>query len=216
MYYYENQAIQKGFRFVVGIDEAGRGPLAGPVVASAVLLKERKFKNKISDSKQMTPQERESAFHEIFEKAYIGIGIMNENIIDADNILQATFHAMNQAISDLIYRLPLEERSRETFPREMHLLIDGNIFRNEHPFSYQTIVDGDCRCRSVACASIIAKVIRDRILTVYDRIYPQYGFRQHKGYSTESHRQAIKDHGLSRIHRRSFRMNGESVDERID
>ena len=215
MYYYENQAIQKGFRFVVGIDEAGRGPLAGPVVASAVILKERRFKNKIQDSKQMTPEERETTFHEIFEKAYIGVGIMNESVIDADNILQATFHAMNRAVTDLVSRLPTEVQRSETFSKDIHLIIDGNRFRSEHPFSYQTVIDGDNLCRSVSCASIIAKVIRDRILMVYDRIFPQYGFKQHKGYATAGHRQAIKQHGLSLIHRKTFRMDGDS-DERND
>jgi ribonuclease HII len=204
MLHYETQAQNKGLRFILGVDEAGRGPLAGPVVAAAVCLKQSDFKTTINDSKKMTAKAREKAFHEIFEKAYVGIGIMSEKTIDIVNILNASHLAMEMAIKDLVLRIPQEITAHENFKQQIILLIDGNIFRTQLPYKYQAIIGGDGKSLSIACASIIAKVYRDRILTVYDKIFPQYGFAQHKGYPTESHRLAIQKHGSSIIHRKSF------------
>ncbi len=205
MLYYETQARNKGLRFILGVDEAGRGPLAGPVVAAAVCLRHFDFKNSINDSKKMSAKAREAAFHEIFEKAYVGIGIMSEKTIDIVNILNASHLAMEMAIKELILRMPREIATHEAFPDQVILLIDGNIFRTKLPYKFQAIIGGDGKSLSIACASIIAKVYRDRILGVYDKIFPQYGFAKHKGYPTEDHRLAIKKHGSSMIHRKSFR-----------
>ena len=201
---HELEAERKGFRLILGIDEAGRGPLAGPVVAAAVALKSSQFSIPVDDSKKLTPQKRESLFQEILAQAYVGVGVMNENVIDEYNILRATFMAMETAVYQLLSKLPPDDFKAEDFSKQICLLIDGNQFKTELPYAYETIVAGDSLSLSIACASIIAKVTRDRILKVYDRIFPQYGFAQHKGYGTLQHRQAIQRHGLSSIHRRSF------------
>jgi ribonuclease HII len=203
MFYHETQAKNQGLRFILGVDEAGRGPLAGPVVAAAVCLKHADFKNTINDSKQMTPQAREAAFHEIFENAYVGIGMYSETAIDIINILNASHMAMEMAVKELVRRMPAELLS-EDFHRQVLLLIDGNLFRTRLTYQYKTIVGGDGQSLSIACASIIAKVYRDRILKAYDKIFPQYGFAQHKGYPTEDHYAALKKHGACLIHRKSF------------
>ena len=212
MLHYETQARNKGLRFILGVDEAGRGPLAGPVVAAAVCLRQFDFKNPINDSKKMSAKAREAAFHEIFEKAYVGIGIMSEKAIDIVNILNASHLAMEMAVKELIHRMPREMVLHKTFPHQVVLLIDGNIFRTKLPYQYQTIIGGDGKSLSIACASIIAKVYRDRILCVYDKIFPQYGFAKHKGYPTKDHRLAIKKHGTSIIHRKSFHGNQEFIE----
>ncbi len=201
---FETQARDKGLRFILGVDEAGRGPLAGPVVAAAVCLRHFDFQNTINDSKKMSAKAREGAFHEIFEKAYVGIGMIGENAIDIVNILNASHLAMEMAIKELVLRMPRGIVTHEAFPHQVVLLIDGNIFRTQLPYQYRTIIGGDGRSLSIACASIIAKVYRDRILCVYDKIFPQYGFAKHKGYPTLAHRSAIKKLGACAIHRRSF------------
>jgi len=201
---FENKAKQNGFSLVIGIDEAGRGPLAGPVVAAAVALKEFKFKNRIYDSKQLTPLQRETAYHEIFDNAYVGIGVMSESVIDIHNILQATFFAMSNAVNQLVARLPVKMREEAGFEKKICLLVDGNRFKSDLPYAFETVIDGDALSLSIAAGSIIAKVTRDRILKAYDRIFPHYGFSQHKGYATREHVAKIKEHGLSLIHRRSF------------
>lgn len=204
MLHFETQARDKGLRFILGVDEAGRGPLAGPVVAAAVCLRYSDFKNPINDSKKMSAKAREGAFHEIFEKAYVGIGMIGENAIDIVNILNASHLAMEMAVKELVLHMPREIVTHEAFPHQVVLLIDGNIFRTQLPYQYRTIIGGDGRSLSIACASIIAKVYRDRILCVYDKIFPQYGFAKHKGYPTKDHRSAIKKLGACAIHRRSF------------
>jgi len=204
MFHYETQAKDRGLRFILGVDEAGRGPLAGPVVAAAVCLRQLDFKNPINDSKKMSAKAREIAFHEIFEKAYVGIGIMSERTIDIVNILNASHLAMDMAVNELIHRMPQEVTLNQTFRQQTILLIDGNIFRTKLPYQFQTIVEGDAKSLSIACASIIAKVYRDHIFNVYDKIFPQYGFAKHKGYPTKDHRLAIKKHGSSIIHRKTF------------
>ncbi len=202
---FERKAKRRGYDLIVGIDEAGRGPLAGPVVASAVALKKHKFRSTIRDSKKISALKREQAFHEILDNAYVGIGIVNENIIDAINILEATYFAMSMAVSDLIGKISPTYIKPENLQQKVFLLIDGKSFKSELPFDYKTIVRGDDLSLSIACASIVAKVIRDRILKTYDRVFPQYGFKDHKGYPTKKHKAAIKNHGLSLIHRKTFR-----------
>jgi len=184
-----------GYRFIAGIDEAGRGPLAGPVVAASVILKNYNFSVKIDDSKRLSPLARERAYGEISQKAFVGIGIVPEDAIDKINIYQATMLAMRISILNLDVKPDF-------------LLIDGNM-----NLSIETeqvaIVCGDQKSLSIACASIMAKVTRDRLLKFYDNIFPGYGFSQHKGYGTKSHIKAITHKGLSAIHRRSFHV--ESV-----
>ena len=196
----------QGFDLVVGIDEAGRGPLAGPVVASAVLLKSFEFIHPVRDSKQLSHLQREKAFTEISQKAHVGIGIINEDIIDEVNILQATFMAMHQALRHLVAQLSLDGHGADQFRNRIFLLIDGNRYRpgDGQSFRHQTVVDGDAKILSIACASIAAKVTRDRMMDAYDKVFPGYGFAGHKGYPTKSHREAIQRLGLSSIHRKTF------------
>jgi ribonuclease HII len=176
---------------IAGIDEAGRGPLAGPVVAAAVVVQPEFYLPSVDDSKKLSPAVREALFDQIMSGALsVGVGIVGHEAIDRINILNATFEAMGKAVSSLTRRPEF-------------LLIDGNRYRGgEIPFS--TIVGGDGLCFSVAAASIIAKVTRDRIMVQYDAIYPNYGFARHKGYGTAQHRSAILEHGVCPIHRMSF------------
>lgn len=190
MLYYEQKFKRQGKRYIAGLDEAGRGPLAGPVVASAVVLKNFKFKNKIADSKALTRVSRERAYEEILGKASVGIGVVSEKAIDELNILRATHLAMELAVYDL-----------EIKPD--YVLIDG-ITYPEIPYPKLAIVDGESHSISIACASIVAKVTRDLIMSYYDMIYPKYGFAQHKGYATETHLKAIERYGPCPIHRFTF------------
>jgi len=195
--YYENKFKKKGYKVIIGIDEVGRGPLAGPVVAAAVTLKTNRFKNRIDDSKKLSPRQREKAFLEIGVKSVFGIGIVSEKIIDRVNILQATIIAMEQAVCELTGKLKNGRRNN------MHALVDGNVkLRLGIPVT--NIIRGDSKSKSIACASIMAKVTRDRIMDIYDKVYPQYGFIKHKGYCTRLHRAALNKFGPSIIHRRSF------------
>jgi len=196
---FERAVWQSGVRWVAGIDEAGRGPLAGPVVAAAVIFPVGCFVEGVDDSKKLTSHRREELFSEIQERAVsFGIGIVGEQDIDALNILQATFKAMHIAIAGLTVR-------------PGHLLVDGNRFTGDDvPFT--TIVDGDARCHAIAAASILAKVTRDRIMREQDSLYPVYGFARHKGYGTAQHRAAIVRYGLCPIHRRSFCHNAQGSD----
>jgi ribonuclease HII len=200
---HETEAKNNGFRFILGVDEAGRGPLAGPVVAAAVCLKEFNFTCLIDDSKKMTAVAREEAFHQILDKGFIGIGFISEAGIDEINILNATFLAMEMAVHRLIYQIEKQEKPK-ALRKQVKILVDGNIFRTQLPYKYKTIIGGDGASLSIACASIVAKTYRDRMMVQYDRIFPQYGFKDHKGYATEFHRSAIAQYGPSRIHRRSF------------
>lgn len=197
MLYYEKKFKSRGYDVIIGVDEVGRGSLAGPVVSAAVNLRNLSFKNRIDDSKKLTPRQREKAFIEIVDKSVFGIGIVNAPVIDRLNILVATRLSMEEAVVALIDKLGTSKK------RKIHVLIDGNVRLNiPHPFT--TIIRGDSRSKSIACASILAKVIRDRIMCLYHRIYPRYGFVAHKGYGTEQHRSAIKKFGPSMIHRLTF------------
>lgn len=198
MLYYEKKAQDKGFSFIIGVDEVGRGPLAGPVVAAAVKLNNTNFKNYIDDSKKLTPSQREIAFSEIYQKAIVGVGIINETTIDEVNILNATMLAMEQAVNNLIYLL-----KQKINKNKIIVLIDGNLSLNL-PFRLRNVINGDSRSLSIASASIVAKVIRDRIMAVYDKIYPNYCFIDHKGYGTKQHFKLIKKYGPCLIHRMSF------------
>jgi ribonuclease HII len=190
---YEEGCRAKGFRNVAGVDEVGRGPLAGPVVAAAVCFPEGLFLPEVNDSKQLSGEERERLYGRIMGCATaVGIGTVDHTVIDEVNILQATYRAMHEAIRQLAIRPD-------------HLLIDGNRFEpNGIPFT--TIVEGDALSLSIAAASIIAKVTRDRIMIAYDALYPEYGFAKHKGYATAEHREAIFKFGFCPIHRRSFEL----------
>ena len=200
----EDKTRKAGFNLVIGIDEAGRGPLAGPVVAAAVALRRSDFSVPIRDSKKLSAIQREKAFHEIYRRAYVGTGIISERVIDHANILQATFFAMHNAVVNLIAWLPPAKTSQKYFSKSVCLLVDGNCFRSDLPYHFKTIIKGDERVLSIMCASIVAKVTRDRILRIYHRIYPEYGFNRHKGYATFEHRKAIRRLGPSLIQRRSF------------
>lgn len=189
---YEENIKSSGFQYIAGIDEAGRGPLAGPVVAVAVILKPDIKILGLDDSKKLTEKERENIFQEIKEKALaVGIGIVDNKIIDKINILQATFQSMKIAIGEL-----------KTIPD--YILVDGNRKIPELTVKQETIVDGDAKANSIAAASVIAKVTRDRIINKYDSIYPDYGFIRHKGYGTKEHVRALREFGPTPIHRYSF------------
>lgn len=182
---------------IIGVDEAGRGPLAGPVVAAAVTLKTASFKNRIDDSKKLTSLQREKAFPEIIQKSVFGIGVINEKIIDRLNISVATRRAMEAAILTLLDKLKKSPR------KHIHIIVDGNINLDIN-FPFTKIIKGDSKSKTIACASILAKVTRDRIMYLYDKLYPEYGFSQHKGYPTKRHKGLLKRFGPSIIHRKSF------------
>lgn len=190
---YETRLRAKGFQAIAGIDEAGRGPLAGPVVAAACILPAGALICGLNDSKQVSPAQRKEIFDTLQSDPEIlfGIGIVSPERIDQINILQATFEAMQEAVRNL----PL-------LPD--YLLIDGNqIPRFEIPF--EGIVKGDTLSISIAAASILAKETRDRIMREAAKMWPQYGFEKHKGYGTASHLEAIVCHGRCPIHRKSFK-----------
>lgn len=189
---FEENARNQGFKLIAGLDEAGRGPLAGPVVAAAVVLPKIRTLKGVADSKTLTAEQREKALALVRRRALgIGVGIVEAGEIDRLNILRASLKAMELAVRDL----PL--------PPEF-LLIDG-IYSLALPFEQQAVIKGDGRCLSIAAASIVAKVTRDRLMLAYHEKYPEYNFARHKGYGTPEHLQAIQEHGCCPIHRQSFR-----------
>ena len=191
LFFFEKKTRGRGFQLIAGIDEAGRGPLAGPVVASAVILPIDEEIDGLTDSKKVSPSKRDFLFDEIKERALsIGTGIVDNDEIDSINILQATLLAMKKAVEELS-------------PLPHFLLIDG-ISPITTNIPLETVKKGDSLSYSIAAASIIAKVTRDRLMVEYDRKYPQYGFASHKGYGAKSHMEAIIQHGPSPIHRKSF------------
>lgn len=197
---FELMAIRQGFARVAGIDEAGRGPLAGPVVAAAVILPQKTDLPDIDDSKKLTAAVRDRLFVEIYEQAIaVGVGISDHAVIDRINILQATLAAMRQAVQAMSH------------PPD-YLLIDGTSGISL-PIPQKTIKKGDSASISIAAASIIAKVTRDRLMVEFDCRYPQYGFADHKGYGCASHLAAIAAHGPCEIHRKTFRGVREHVQE---
>ncbi|QOX79451.1 ribonuclease HII [Trichlorobacter lovleyi] len=191
LYHFERQARANGYMFVAGIDEAGRGPLAGPVVAAAVILNPEAPVEGVNDSKKLTEQRRERLFELIMARALaVGVGQVDAATIDQINILQATRRAMLAAVQALSASPDL-------------LLIDG-ITTIASPLPQQTIKQGDSRSASIAAASIIAKVTRDRMMSAYDELYPDYGFLRHKGYGSAAHLAALRQHGPCPIHRMTF------------
>ena len=191
----ENEARSKGYKLVCGVDEAGRGPLAGPVCAAAVILPDNCEIEGLNDSKKISEKKREALFDIIKEKAIaysIAYGSLEE--IEEYNILEATYLAMNSAIEGL--------NTKADFA-----LIDGNRVPKGIKIPCETVVKGDSKSCSIAAASILAKVTRDRLMLEYDKKYPQYLFAQHKGYGTKAHYEAIKQHGVCEIHRLSFLKN---------
>lgn len=191
---WERRAQEQGLGPVCGIDEAGRGPLAGPVCAAAVILPLDCHIDGLNDSKKLTEKKREALFPLIQEKALAwGIGWASAEEIDAINILQATFLAMKRAVEQLGVQ-------------PGWALVDGNRMP---PLDIpgETVVKGDAQCASIAAASILAKVSRDRLLEEWDTLYPEYGFAKHKGYGTKAHYDAILRHGVLPIHRKSFLKN---------
>ncbi len=187
---FESQALNDGHTIICGIDEAGRGPWAGPVVASAVILDPKNIPSGLNDSKKLTEAKREILFGPIMQTSQVGIGIVSAAEIDDINILQATFLAMQRAFGKLEIKPNLA-------------LIDGNK-SPKLTCKTQTIIGGDAKSLSIAAASIIAKVTRDRIMHQHDQTYPLYGFARHKGYGTAAHVAALAIHGPCAEHRKSF------------
>lgn len=189
---FEDAARAQGYQIIAGLDEVGRGPLAGPVVAAAVVLPPAHKIKGVNDSKKLSPRQREKFFDLIFEEAQeIGLGIIEAGEIDRLNIWRATQKAMEEAIKNL-----------PTLPD--FLLIDGNHCL-AIPLAQKAIPKGDQRCQSIAAASIVAKVTRDRLMARYHETYPQYNFARHKGYATKEHLQAIRRYGCCPLHRQSFK-----------
>lgn len=188
---------------IVGVDEAGRGPLAGPVIACAAILKNYdESLITINDSKKLTEKKREKLFNVIKEHFHIGIGISTPDEIDDINILNATFLAMTRAINDL-----KENFENIDLENDYLTLVDGNFNIKNYNGKQEPIIKGDGHSLSIAAASIIAKVTRDRIMSVEDKNYPAYGFEKHKGYGTKEHIKALRENGPSPIHRKSFLKN---------
>lgn len=189
---FETKAIKKGFSNIAGIDEAGRGPLAGPVVSAAVILPFSFSVSDIKDSKKLTPKKRTYLYEKIYEYAVsIGIGIVDPIEIDRINILRASLLSMAISVENLK-------------PQPDCLLIDGT-FKISSDLPQVVIVKGDALSISISAASIIAKVTRDRLMERYHHDYPQFGFSRHKGYPTKVHKEAIRKFGCCPIHRRSFK-----------
>ncbi len=187
----EQRILNKGIDIIAGVDEAGRGPWAGPVVAAAVIIPLGYiFKEKITDSKKLSPLKRQKAFKEITENCDYAFAVVSEKDIDKGNILKASLNAMAIALSRL-------QR------RPQWVLVDGP-HKPPIEINCTAIIDGDAKSVSIACASIVAKVTRDNLMLEYDKQYPEYGFASHKGYGTKSHRQAIIKFGPCPIHRKSF------------
>lgn len=188
---YERRCYEKGYKLIAGVDEVGRGPLAGPVVAAAVILGEGLLIPGVNDSKKLSEEKREYLYGEIKSKAIsCSIGIVDEKIIDEINILNATYLAMKKALDGLAVKPEF-------------ILLDA-VTLKDIDIPQKGIIKGDSLSLSIAAASIIAKVERDRMMSKYDEIYPQFSFGRHKGYGTGEHIECIKKYGLLPIHRRSF------------
>lgn len=192
---FECLAKSKGYKFICGVDEAGRGPLAGPVCAAAVILPDDCIIEGLNDSKKLSEKKREYLYDVIIEKAVaysIAFGTVDE--IEEFNILEATYIAMNRAIDGLSVNADFA-------------LIDGNRVPKGIKVPCETVIKGDSKSCSIAAASVLAKVTRDRLMLEYDKKYPQYQFIKHKGYGTKDHYEAISNYGICEIHRRSFLKN---------
>ena len=189
---FEKEAYEKGYKCIAGIDEAGRGPLAGPVVAAAVILPKDALIEGVNDSKKLSEKKREKLYDDIINNALAwGVGIVDHTVIDEINILNATRKAMKLAIEDLKVKPDV-------------ILIDAEERVDTDGRPYLPIIKGDAVSIWIGAASIIAKVTRDRMMREYDKIFPMYGFEKHKGYGTKAHVEALKEFGPCVIHRQSF------------
>ncbi len=187
---FETELYNNGINFIAGIDEVGRGPLVGPVVTAAVILPKDFYDERINDSKKLTEKKRELLYDVIMENAIsVGIGISSENVIDEINILNATKRAMLEAVNNLSVK-------------PEHLLIDAVKLNTDIPQT--SIIKGDAKSESIAAASIIAKVTRDRMMIELDKIHPEYDFKHNKGYGTKKHIEAIRKYGIIKEHRKTF------------
>ena len=195
---YETKAVAGGYKNIAGVDEAGRGPLAGPVVAAAVIFPAKIDIAGLDDSKKLSPKKREELFPQIQAEAVAyGVAIVDSEVIDKINILQASLLAMKQAVEQL-----------QTVPDL--LLIDGNQ-KIDTTLDQWAVVKGDSKSLSIAAASVLAKVTRDRVMKDYHKLYPQYEFHRHKGYGTKLHRALIEEHGPCPIHRSTFKGVSEFI-----
>ena len=191
----ENEIYNSGIQAICGIDEAGRGPLAGPVVVAAVIMPKDSMIEGVNDSKKVSEKKRETLYEQIINEAIAyGVGIIDQKEIDEINILNATKKGLTTAIKELKVK-------------PQRILVDALTGIDTLGIPYTSIIKGDAKAYSIAAASIIAKVTRDRIMREWDKIYPQYGFSSHKGYGTAKHIEAIKEYGVCPIHRRSFTKN---------
>lgn len=188
----EKKLHEKGIQKICGIDEAGRGPLAGPVVVAGVIMPEDSMIEGVNDSKKVSEKKRELLYDKIIEEAIsYSVAIIGQDVIDDINILNATKSGVTSVVEGLDVKPDL-------------IIIDALEHINTKGIPYEPIVKGDAKCYSIAAASILAKVTRDRIMREWDTVYPQYGFIQHKGYGTKMHMDAIREYGLCPIHRKSF------------
>ena len=188
----ENNLHQKGFQNICGIDEAGRGPLAGPVVVAGVIMPPNSMIEGVNDSKKISEKKREKLYDLIIEEAIsYSVAIIGQDVIDEINILNATKQGVTKVVEELSIRPDL-------------VIIDALEHIDTKGVPYEAIIKGDAKCYSIGAASILAKVTRDRIMRQWDEIYPQYGFVAHKGYGTAKHIAAIKEYGLCPIHRKTF------------
>lgn len=192
---FENKLYNEGAKYIAGIDEAGRGPLAGPVVVGCVIMKPDSFIEYVNDSKKLSESKREILYEKITSEAVAwSVGIVDEKEIDKLNILNATKKALTMAINNLNVKPDV-------------ILVDALDKIETNNIPYISVIKGDAKIYSISAASIIAKVTRDRIMKEYDEVYPEYGFAQHKGYGTAKHIEAIKEHGICPLHRKTFTKN---------
>lgn len=233
----EEKLLSEGWDFVVGVDEAGRGPLAGPVVAAAVAVRklqitnyklqinsknqilnnqknsneknldEEKMWDLIKDSKKLSEKRREEVFEFIRENFYVGVGICDHQTIDRINILEATFLAMKKAVGEL-------RNQTKNQGGKILILVDGDKIIPNFSIEQKSIVSGDKLVKSISAASIIAKVTRDRMMNEFDKKYPQYQFAKHKGYGTKIHIDALKQYGPCEIHRKTFAPVRNAINDR--
>ena len=191
----EKELYQKGFQRIAGIDEAGRGPLAGTVVVAGVIMPKDSMIEGVNDSKKVSEKKREKLYDLIIEEAIsYSVAVIGQDCIDDINILNATKQGLTTVVEELDVKPDL-------------ILVDALTHIDTKGIPYDSIIKGDAKCYSIAAASILAKVTRDRIMKQWDEIYPQYGFAKHKGYGTAAHITAIKEYGLCPIHRKSFTKN---------
>ena len=201
----EEEIYLKGAGSIAGIDEAGRGPLADPVVVACVVMPRDSMIEGVNDSKKVSEKKREKLYDEIINEAIAyGVGIISQDRIDNINILNATKEGLTTAIKEM--EKDLKEKNCG-FEKPDIILVDALTKIDTDHIPYESIIKGDAKSYSIAAASIIAKVTRDRIMRQWDEVYPVYGFAKHKGYGTAAHIQAIKEYGLCPLHRRSFVKN---------